>query len=402
LSVTPLEGITVLDLTEYVAGPYCTKLLAAFGAEVIKIERPKVGDPMRHIGPFAYDSPNIEGSLAFLDLNVNKKSITLNLNTKTGKSIFYELLKGAHLVVDSHKPGFLEARGLSYDELSYAKPSIVLTTITNFGYTGPYRDIRASEIVLYAMGHEMYGTGKAYDTPLSMAPRLNLYFAGLTAAVGTCAALYGALEDGVGDWLDISIMECFMASIDRRADSLVAYAYCGEKMQRERMEDENQFPPPYTRCADGYVHISLGTRESWRRLAKALGDEFPFSSQETLPPTSEEAQKRFLGFWANWCSQRTKRSIVALLQATGIPCAPVNSVADLVADEHLKERGYFVRLDHRYVGSQLYTGLPIQFEKTPGKLVRGAPCLGEHNSEVYGELGFSDADLNRLVSLGII
>jgi crotonobetainyl-CoA:carnitine CoA-transferase CaiB-like acyl-CoA transferase len=184
----PLAGVRVIDLTQYVAGPYCTKLLALYGAEVIKVERPDGGDPMRMVGPFV-DAPHPDRALAFLDLNVNKLGVTLDLHSEDGRKSLLELVRSADIVVESFRPGTLDRLGLGWQALQAVRPDLVMTSISNFGQTGRYRDLPASEIVLYGMGHEMFGTGLAGREPLSMAPRLNLYFAGQTAAVATLGAL---------------------------------------------------------------------------------------------------------------------------------------------------------------------------------------------------------------------
>ena len=210
---------------------------------MIKVESPNGGDPFRRCAPF---DPGGE-SLGFLDLNVGKRGITLDLRNERDRVL--ELATAADAVVESLRPGALERLGLGYHDLRAANPRIVLTSITNFGQTGPYRDLPATEIVLYGMGHEMYGTGQPDREPISMAPRLNLCFAGKTAAVATLAAVL----HGRGDWIDVSIMETLVASIDRRADSLVSYIYCGEKMVRMASVTGPGGPPLYTRAVDGWV-----------------------------------------------------------------------------------------------------------------------------------------------------
>ena len=259
-------------------------------------------------------------------------------------------MRDADVVVESFRPGTLERLGLGWDGLCATNPRVVLTSISNFGQTGPYRDLDATEIVLYAMGHEMYGTGQPDAEPMSMAPRLNLCFAGQTAAVATMAAVLG----GGPEWVDVSIMECFLASIDRRADSLVAYQYCGEKMTRMASVGVPGTPPQYNRAADGWFHLGATSRDPERLAEVAGGDDF-FA----------------------WAAARPKREVVAALQAAGIPAAPVNSVADLAADPHLAAREFFVD-----VGGRRHVGLPIRFAETPGRLSRAAPKLGEHNDEL--------------------
>src|SRR5579883_3454376 len=215
----PLEGVRVLDLTRHVAGPLCTKLLADYGADVIKIEQPRRGDPARWIAPFLRDIPHPERSGLFLHLNTNKRGLTLDLKSDTGRAIFFKLLPAADIVVENFSPRVMPSLGLDYAALSRIKPALVMTSISNFGQTGPYRDRKASDLILYAMGHEMWGTGQPDSEPAGMANKLSLHIAGLVSYMATLGAFYGAEFQGVGQHVDVSIMEVLASSIDRRAPS---------------------------------------------------------------------------------------------------------------------------------------------------------------------------------------
>src|SRR5579883_1050178 len=210
----PLEGVRVLDLTRHVAGPLCTKLLADYGADVIKIEQPRRGDPARWIAPFLHELPHPERSGLFLHLNTNKRGITLNLKTETGRAIFLRLLPSADIVVENFQPRVMPSLGLDYATLSKIKPALVMTSISNFGQTGPYRDWRASDLIVYAMGHEMWGTGQPDCEPAGMANKLSLHIAGLMAFTATLGAFWEAQLQGVGQQVDLSIMEAMASSID--------------------------------------------------------------------------------------------------------------------------------------------------------------------------------------------
>lgn len=398
----PLDGLRVIDLSQGAAGPYCTRLLAAYGATVIKVERPRVGDLMRHVGPFVADRPGPDRGLSFLHLNLNKLGVTLDLACASGHAIAMELIRGADVVVESFRPGTIARFGLGYDDLRQVNPGIVLTSISNFGQSGPYRDLPASEIVLYAMGHEMYGTGQPDAEPMSMAPRVNLHFAGQTAAVATMAAVLGRRLHGSGDWIDVSIMETFVSSVDRRSISLVAYDYTGEKMVRLASVQGIAVPPAYNVCQDGYFHTTVGAGPWWNAFVETLNEPFLREPRFTPPLTDPALREEFDAFWIPWCMARTKREIVELFQAGGLPIAPVNSIADLVADCQLQERGYFRTLDHPVAGPARYAGLPFVMSDTPGALRKAAPTLGEDNERVYGGLGYAGADLVRLASAGVI
>jgi crotonobetainyl-CoA:carnitine CoA-transferase CaiB-like acyl-CoA transferase len=215
-----LDDLLILDLTHYIAGPYCTKLLADYGARVIKIERPAGGDPCRRVGPFPGDVPHPEKSGLFLHLNTNKESVVLNLKTLRGRQLFSKLVAKADVVVENFHPRVLLSLGLDYPHLRRIKPSIILTSISNFGQTGPYRDWRAQDLTLYGMGGEMYTSGTPGRTPLKQAHNLTLYQGGAMAAAATMVGVFGVRQHGCGQHIDVSLFETQAGSIDRRLTSL--------------------------------------------------------------------------------------------------------------------------------------------------------------------------------------
>jgi len=399
----PLAGLRVLDLGHHIAAPYGTRLLAACGAHVVKLERPRSGDLMRWIGPFAGDEPGADRGLAFLDLNVNKLGITLNLACATGRELMLELVRASDIVVESFRPGTLERFGLGYDSLARVNPAIVLTSVSNFGQSGPYRDMPASELVLYAMGHAMHGTGHIDASPASVAPRLDLALAGHTAAVGAMAAALGAGLHGQGDWIDVSIMETMLSSIDRRADSLTAFAYSGDKFERARWDEDRMVPSTYSRCSDGWVVCSHAlTPATWAAFVRGVGDPW-WEDPRFVPPLADDALRTELRErWATWCSEHTKVEITERMQTAGFSCAPVNAIDAVVNDPALEARGYFADVEHPLLGTVRHPGLFAKFADTPGRIVSPAPRLGEHNALVYGELGLDREDLAALAAAGVI
>ncbi len=396
-----LEGVRVLDLTRHVAGPLCTKLLADYGADVIKIEAPLRGDPARWIAPFLHDQPNRERSGLFLHLNTNKRGITLNLKTDTGRAIFLKLLPSADIVVENFRPRVMPSLGLDYAALSKIKPSLVMTSISNFGQSGPYRDWRASDLILYAMGHEMWGTGQPDCEPAGMANKLSLHIAGEMAFMATLGAFYGAEFQGVGQQIDLSIMEVMASSIDRRAPSLLAYQYCGERAERIPSVNGIDAPPFVNYCADGFFEITVGI-QWWKDFVRAIGEDWINDPAMKPPVRDVKARERFDAHWIPWCMARTKSEIVAIFQADGIPCAPLNTTEDLVNDPQLAGRGFFIEIDHPAAGRLTYPGAPFRLPQSPFEIRRPAPMLGQHNAEVLGELGYDAKDLAALSAAGVI
>ena len=264
-----LDDVLVLDLTHYIAGPYCTKLLADYGARVIKIERPDGGDPCRRLGPFPDDVPHPEKSGLFLHLNTNKESVTLNLKLLRGRQLFMRLVAKADVVVENFHPRVMPALGLDYPDLRPVNTRLLMTSVSNFGQTGPYRDWRAQDLTLYGMGGEMYTSGTTGREPLKQAHNLTLYQGGAVAATATMVGLMGVRRHGVGQHIDVSLFETQAGSIDRRMTSLVAYQYTGDNPGTGDARPVGILPAGIFRCQDGYVDIRC-TMNWWPRLVAML------------------------------------------------------------------------------------------------------------------------------------
>ncbi len=400
----PLEDVRVLDVTHHIAGPYCTKLLADYGAEVIKVERPSCGDAARRVGPFLHDSPHLERSGLFLHLNTNKKSVTLDLGTATGARLFKELATQADIVVENFRPGVMWRFGLSYEELSKVNPDLIMVSISNFGQSGPYRDFKATELVAYAMGSTMDSTGVPDREPLKLGLTVVQFQAGNMAAAATMGAFYGNRSCGAGQHVDVSIMECQLASVDRSGPSLVSVAYSGNPtFVRTFARRFSIMPFGVYPCADGYVHFTAAQKAWWPKFCKLIGmpeltDDPLYSTDETFNDLSKapEIDAMFLP----WVLQHTKQEVTTL--AADLAGTPVNTTQDLFRDPHFKARGFFVPVEHPVAGNALYPGAPFRMTSTPWKAGR-APTLGEHNQEIYaGRLGLSEQDLTRLRQTGIV
>ncbi len=396
-----LQGVRVLDLTRHVAGPFCTKLLADYGADVIKIEQPRQGDPARWIGPFAGGMPDPERSGLFLHLNTNKRSVTLNLKSETGRAILLKLLRSTDILVENFRAGVMSSFGLDYASLREINPRLVMTSISNFGQTGPYRDWSASELVLYAMGHEMWGTGAPDAEPAGVANKLNLHLAGQSACAATLCVFYGAQVSGTGQHVDLSIMEVLAAAPDRRGVALVAYQYCGDRLRRQSAARVIDPPPFMNQCADGLFEILVGI-DRWEAFVRTVGEDW-INDPAFRPPVRDPAiSERFNARWRPWCRARTKRELTERFQNGGVPCAPLNTVADLAGDEQLMQRNFFVRIDHPAAGPLTYPGAPFKMKETAYVVRRPAPLLGQHNAEILGELGYQTAELAALSAAAVI
>ena len=397
-----LSDIKVLDLSWYVAGPYCAKLLADYGAEVIKVERPGEGDPTRSMGPFPGDSPHPEKSALFLHLNTNKQGISLNLKSKRGQRIVKELVREADILVESFRPGVLSKLGLDYETLSQINPKLVMTSISSFGQTGPYRDFKATDIVAYALGGPMFATGLPDNEPLKVYHNAVQYQAGACASVATMTALFGSEMHGEGEMVDISIMETQAAGIDRTPTFRIAYQYTGDV--NERLPTTQGFATGAFPCKDGYVTV-MGGSIFFPKLAAMLEMpellEHPVYSN-LLEQAKPEVAEEFLEILLPWMLEHTKIEVWEAAQAQGMLSSPIYTTEDLLADPHYNDRGFWVDIDHPMAGTFKYPGAPFKMSETPWKIKRPAPLLGQHNQEVLGDLGYSKEDLVKLRQQGVI
>ena len=395
-----LSGIKVLDLTHYIAGPFCTKILADFGADVVKVERPGIGDGARRLDPFYHDDPHQEKSGFFLFLNTNKRSITLNLKSATGEKIIKELVEEADVLVENFRPGVMDSLGLDYDVLDKVNPRLLMISISNFGQSGPYRNYKAADIVEYAMSSLMYSIGDYDREPLKHGGTPAQFVAGETAAIAALMGLNSQQDSGDGDHLDISIMESMIAP---QFSLLMPYVYSGGVMRRRPrtgggFTGNNAMP-----AKNGYiVPVVMGNME-WSLFAACLGlseelDNEKFDTPSARTVNSEQLdeilQRHFI--------ETTKEELFHETQSFGSSFGMVMSTEDLANCPHLEERGFFVEVEHPSTGPINYPGAPFKMSDSPWQGSR-APLLGEHNKEVYlDRLGYSSEDLIKFGEMGVI
>ena len=400
-----LADVKVLDITHHIAGPYCTKLLADYGGDVIKIERPGLGDPSRRMGPFLGDDPHPDKSGLFLHLNTSKRGVTLDLKSGSGRKLFRELLDGVDILVESFAPRVMPSLGLAYEELEKVNPKLVMTSMSNFGQSGPYRDFKASELILYGMGGAMNETGTLDRYPLKKGGNAIQYQAGTIAAVATMLALFSSRLQGVGQHVDVPIFESQMGTIDRRMSHLLSYQYNGETSYRpDPLQEPAGFPVGVYACKDGFFQVAGGF-VFWSRICRMMDrpdlvDDPGFNTPQGQ--RDPENLERFSVIWYPWIAEHTKLEIVTAGQAAGVLCGPISTSEDLLNEPHWKERGFWEEIEHPVAGKLTYPGAPFKMAETPWQASRPAPQLGEHNAEVFGELAYSREDLVRLRESGII
>jgi crotonobetainyl-CoA:carnitine CoA-transferase CaiB-like acyl-CoA transferase len=392
-----LGSFRVLDLAED-RGLYAGKVLADFGADVIKVEPPE-GSRGRRTTPFKDDVPGLENSLYFLNFNANKKGLTLNLETPEGQSIFKDLVKTADVVIEDFEVGRMKSLGLDYSTLREVSPKLVYASLTGFGQTGPYSQFTTPDIINFAMSGLMYTSGAA-DQPPVVAPCEQTYQgSSLFCAFSILAALFLRVSTGQGQMIDASTHEA-MSTFNT---SISQYSATGGFSVRAGSQFGGA-PARIYHCKDGFVHILVIRPSHWTLLVDLMGKP-DILKDEAWYIQSFRAENRDIldNLVTEFTMQHTKEELVTIFQAKGIPCTPVNTPADFANNPHEKERGYVAQAEHPVIGPYSYLSPPYRLSETPCRFERPAPLLGQHNTEILGrEMGYSREKLAQLKAEGII
>lgn len=403
LTDTALSGISVIDLSVGMSGGYCTKVLRDLGADVIKIETPNSGDSTRSMGPFLNGISNIETSAPFLYLNAGKKSLTLNLESNEGRNILRELVGKSDVLVESFKPGVMDAMGLGYSELEKANSGLVMASISYFGGTGPYRDYEGSDLVAYAVSGYMYLTGDEDREPLKAGGSQSEYQAGLAGAMSIMAALTHRDFTGEGQHIDVSAIESLNATFDG-VGYYSAYENRGVVPKRAgtrlvQREPHGAYPSTLLPCKDGWVHVHYSPSNP-EGIAMLTGDE-RMESDEVLSEMRGHADEIDASL-TNWLKDHTREEIQTLAQEIRVPFTMVQSIPEVLDDPQNTARGFFVDMEHPEAGALKYLTSPFRLPESPWEAVR-APLLGEHNRDILcGELAYPEYDLERLKKANVI
>ncbi len=385
-----LEGVRVIDAATGVAGPFCAKLLADYGAEVIKVERPGTGDSSRATGPFPDDLHHPEKSGLFLHLNTNKRGVTLDLANPAGRDLFRRLVRESDVLVESGPPGEMDSLGLGYQELADSNPGLVVTSITPFGQTGPHSGHEFTELTVFAATGAMNREGIPAREPLKYCGETAQYFAGNAAAAATMAASFGSLLSGRGQWIDISIQEC-MTGHPHQLSRRTAFAYSADDDSRQEPHTSffsivgEAYMVGTFRCKDGHVSILPVGSSMWPNFVRMVERPDLLDNPRFRDPTErEERHLELEAIFQPWLDARTKEQVFEAAHEAGLPCGPVLTVDEVMEDRHLVDRGYFTDIHHPDAGTLTYTGLPFHLSDVPREDQRPAPRLGQHNREVFG------------------
>lgn len=393
-----LSGLKVLDMTQFLAGPYCGLILADMGADVIKVENPQGGDFVRAA------VPQVNGiSMYFENMNRGKKSVTLNLKTEEGKEIFTKLLAEADVLIENNRPGVMKRLGFSYEQASKINSRIIYCSISGFGQTGPYSQEPGYDLIGQAMSGAMSITGMKGMIPLKFGVPIGDVLAGMNGAIGILAALNYRRETGKGQYIDTSLVDGLVSSM---LTNTLSYFVDGTIPGRSGNRYFNAYPYDSFTAKDGEYVIACGTDPHFVALANAMGmpelTEDP-RFKEFLTRKSGDNPDALKAIIDKWSSDKTVEECVSTFKAAKIPAAPIYNVKQMAEDNHIREaRQMFVEIEHPIAGKITITGNPIKMSATSTTPDKCAPLLGEHNEEIYGRLGLDSATLNEYKEKNII
>jgi crotonobetainyl-CoA:carnitine CoA-transferase CaiB-like acyl-CoA transferase len=390
----PLQGVKVLELAQIMAGPTCGMLLADLGADVIKVERVPGGDDTRTM-----NRPSVAGeSAAFMAMNRNKRGIALNLKLPAAKEALKRMASRADVLTENYRKGALDKLGLGYEALKVVNPGLIYCSISGYGRTGPYADKGGFDLIAQGMSGLMAITGEPGGAPVKSGSPVCDINAGLLAALGIVSAYVHRLKTGEGQLVDTSLYE---AGIQQTYWQSAIYFATGSSPGPSGSAHILSAPYQAFHAADGWLTIGGANQANWERLARVL--EAPEWLADERFRTNGERMKNlaFLTPLINEkLARRPVRAWIEALEAEGVPCGPINSIADMAADPQTAAREMVVELEHPKAGRTRALGLPIKLSASPGSVRRPAPLLGQHTREVLAEFGFSSQEIEALLADG--
>jgi len=391
-----LDGVRILDLTRMLAGPFATMILGDLGAEVIKIEDPGKGDPTREIGPFFVDGM----SAYFISINRNKKSLTLDLKSEEGRQIFYELVRKSDIVIDNFRPGVHERLGIEYETLKKLNPRIICCSISAYGNEGPKRDHPAFDLAIQAYSGAMSVTGERDGTPVRMGIPIGDLAGGLYGAISVLAALNMRERTGKGARIELSLLDCTFSLLTYMVQYYLSAGYI-----TERVGSGHPSIVPYRayQTKDGFMVIAVFTERIWESFCSAIGmkelardPRFENNSKrvENRDELDRILSERFL--------EKTTDEWIEILNSSGVPCSPINTIDRVVEDEQIKMRNMIVEFMHPSYGKVRTMGTPVKIEGGKEEFAP-APELGEHTEEILKNiLEINPEEIEKLKEKGVV
>jgi crotonobetainyl-CoA:carnitine CoA-transferase CaiB-like acyl-CoA transferase len=409
-----LEGLTVvelpcLDTMPFLAAAMAAKSFADFGAEVIKVEPPRVGAQERKLGPFRDGKRDPETGGLHLFLNTNKLGVTLDITRPQGRELLLRLLDRADVVFNPNLPPLNDRIGLGWRELVARFPKLIVVSVTFFGADSAYRELRGGDLIATHMSGVGYDTPYNQVTDLAKHPPLKLggrqsdYLTGYAAASGAMCAYFARKKTGAGQHVDVNQ---WLAMVSMMRPSLGVYSHEGKEAPGfKRLSIRQKAGPQWVfPCKDGWVSLSVATDRFWNGAKRAMGKPEWMEQEifQTLPGRAAHVDA-IEAAATDWLSTRTRREAFERFQAEHVPCFPVHTPAEVAADEHMEARGFFVDHEHPAAGAVRMPGAPCRMSRTPWRIKRGAPRLGEHNRAIFGErLGLADKELAALAEERIV
>ncbi len=393
----PLKGIRVLDLSRVLAGPFCSMILGDLGAEIIKVEIPLRGDDSRAYPPFKYNE-----SSYFHSVNRNKKSITVNLKELEGRELIYELVKKSDIVVENFRPGVAERLGVDYKTLADLNPEIIYVSISSFGQTGPYSQLPGYDLIIQGMGGLMGITGEENRPPVKIGVAITDIGAGMWAAIAVLAALKSRIEKGVGQYIDISLLDCSVAWM-----SHIAGSYFFSEKVPNRIGSSHPSIVPYQAfpTKNGrYILIAAGNDRLFKILCEALSlDELVEDPRFKTNNDRVKNREILIKILEESFLERNRDEWIEMLREIGFPTGPVYNIEEVFSDPQVLHRDMLLEFDHPEMGNVKQIGTPMKFSRTPCVLDSYPPFLGEHTVEILKEIiGYSDSRILDLKESGVI
>jgi crotonobetainyl-CoA:carnitine CoA-transferase CaiB-like acyl-CoA transferase len=390
LSNGALHDVTVLDLTRVLAGPYCSMLLADLGANIIKIEKPGTGDDSRA------HYPQVKGESAYyMNLNRNKRSMTLDLKKPEGKELFQRLVARADIVLENYRPGVMERLGLGYEDLKNINPEIIYGCVSGFGHYGPYKDRPGYDIIGQAMGGLMSTTGWPGGPPTRSGTAIGDVMGGVSLAVGVLAAYISRQKTGDGQKVDVALVDSVVSALEIINQ---IYLVTGRVPQRIGNRYEASFPYDSFNAKDGSLVIGAANDKLFKLMCEVMDlTDLPDDPRFASNPLRVENNAALKPIMENWLKDHTRDEVVDLLLKKGVPAAPIYSIDQVVKDPHIAEaREMFVDMEHPVAGKLKITGNQIKLSGTPVKYRVPAPTLGQHTMEILKEtLGLTEAEFSK-------
>ncbi|MCR0984956.1 CaiB/BaiF CoA transferase family protein [Roseomonas populi] len=394
----PLSGLKVIDYSHFLAGPFMSRALSALGADVIKVERPTEGDAGR-AHPYLINGQ----SGYFLQQNMGKKGLCINLRDPRGLELLHKLVETSDIFVENYRPGALDRLGLGYAQLSALNPRLIYCSVSAYGHTGPDSERPGFGLIAEAKSGAMAQLGVPGEPPPLLRMPLADMYTGIHGVAAICAALVGRATSGKGQHIDMALYDCMVSMHDF---AIQRYTLSGGRevpVQTGHDQPESTVYGVFE-ARDGYLVIAAQVDEAWKRLARLIGGEELAADRRFLDPDSRNANRlAALAYVRTWTqAQPSRQACIAALDAAGVPCAPVQTIGEVLDDPQVKARGMIVEQDHPVLGRIRLPNLPFRFSDCDTSPTGIAPGLGQHNAEVAASLGYSDAAIEALERDGVL